>query len=83
MSTIKCDRCSWTKELPFKDIADWHNVKCPSCEDSVIISDEDMAVISGIKAMKKLGLIKLVGEKGFEKAKGLKVTIDTASLTNK
>lgn len=43
---VKCDKCDWSKAIPWSEAKDWHNVLCPKCKDCIIVNDEDLAVIN-------------------------------------
>ena len=41
---VKCDSypCDWSREVV--DIRDWHNIYCPKCLGSIIITDTDLRI---------------------------------------
>lgn len=42
---VLCDDCGWQIETTtLKSVRDWHNKKCPECNDCVIINDEELAI---------------------------------------
>jgi len=41
-TTIKCDKCDWSKSIEFEQVPEWHNKECPKCNDAVIIDDSDL-----------------------------------------
>lgn len=79
LGNVKCDKCGWRQDgVSFLEIAGWHNKKCPECDDSVIITDEEKVWIDAIVALERVGLV----TQGDDDDPGgwIKVTFDTAPL---
>jgi hypothetical protein len=51
---VKCDKCDWSLPVAYSQAKDWHNKSCPSCNDCVIITDDDLAIIEGVKLLSDL-----------------------------
>lgn len=77
---IKCDNCEWSQEN--SNIPSWHNKQCPSCNNCIIITDDDMTLFNGILELEKAGLVKrnFTDEDAEE---GIVVEIDSAMFRNK
>jgi uncharacterized paraquat-inducible protein A len=74
---VKCDKCDWALKIENpEDVKKWHNVKCPKCHDSIIISDNDMAILNHFLAISKFQ--DLIDPKN--EMKSIDVHINTAGL---
>lgn len=71
---IKCDKddCDWRQEIDDSDLDDWLNVKCPKCQDCVIITPEDITFYYVMKGLERAGKALNI--------KGPKVQVDSAFL---
>lgn len=47
-TTIHCDECG--HEFP-GNVQEWHNKPCPKCGAGVLVTDADIAVWSGLRAL--------------------------------
>ena len=44
---VKCDLCDWFRYTD--KIKDWHNIYCPACLKSIIITDTDLKIYRQIQ----------------------------------
>ncbi len=66
MMTVQCDAngCKWSKPEHADNMKVWHNAACPACGHSPVVSDADMEILAGLKALRDMGLAKIgTGEK--------------------
>jgi len=77
---VRCDKCSWFKDgLSLDEIMAWHNRRCPDCDDCVIITDKEMALLRVLSLGEAIGVFKLVVDEAPADDR-LIVRFDTASL---
>lgn len=54
---VNCDGCGHSRVVPFDDVPKLHNQPCPSCNASVPINDDDLAMYHLVKAGMAAGLL--------------------------
>ena len=45
---IKCDMCDWSyspEKSTISEVKRWHNILCPKCLKSILITDKDIAFV--------------------------------------
>jgi len=78
LAEVVCDNCGWS--LKEQDIMSWHNVECPACKISVIISDADTDLWNTILSLREAGMIKVKEDPDFLDSSGTLIRIDTNLL---
>lgn len=78
---VCCDAkgCGWSLNEKIDDAKKWHNAACPSCGHSPVLNDEDIELISGMVALRDLGLAHVGGTRSL-KVPHLDIHFDTSGL---
>ena len=80
-SWIKCDEtgCDWQINIDPNEVPEWHNKTCPTCNEGIIINDDDMVAWNSMMAIVHFN----AAIDPDEKLDRVTCVVDTAVLRNK